>query len=127
MREAPKRVLIVEDMEQWQGVITRMLQRFFPNVACVCARSWDEVAAARQAGEPDLITMDGSLTDGGYEGPRFVQQLRADGVACPIIMISGDSRSIYSGQQAGANAGCDKSDVVDGGMMRALQQLEFIT
>lgn len=126
MREAPKRILIVEDMEQWQGMITRVLQQYFPDATFVAAQSWDEVVAARHAGEPDLITMDGSLTDGGYEGPRFVQQLRADGVACPIIMISGDSRSISNGMQAGANSGCDKSDVVDGGMMQALQKLEFV-
>lgn len=126
MREAPRRVLVVEDMVQWRDLITRTLKRFFPDAVCAGADTWEEIAAFRASGEPDLMTMDGNLTEGGGEGPRFVRKLRTLGVQCPIIMISANEHNVDDGMRAGANAGCDKGAIGDGVLRDALRQLGFL-
>ena len=96
-----KTLLIVDDDADLRGAVAEQLQA--EEFATVEAATGAEGVRAAQAGRPDLILLDVDLPD--VDGREVARQMRATGVAAPIIMLTaaaGDEDTV-EGLEAGAN------------------------
>jgi CheY-like chemotaxis protein len=83
------RVLLVDDDDQFREMMRAMLVRLGHTV--VTARSGVEATRECQRGAPDLLITDLIMPD--KDGLELIRELRRDGVACPIVAMSGGGRT----------------------------------
>jgi DNA-binding response OmpR family regulator len=96
-----KTLLIVDDDADLRGAVAEQLEA--EDYATVEAATGGEGVRAAQAERPDLILLDVDLPD--VDGREVARQMRAAGVAAPIIMLTaaaGDEDTVQ-GLEAGAN------------------------
>ncbi len=117
-----RRVLIVDDSPALRNIVAGYLQ----------ARGWqvetaedgEQGAIAALASPPDVVVSD--LWMPGLSGVQLCQLLRGDRAtaAVPVVLVTatGDRRSRFWGQRAGAHAFLDRADL--GELARVLDQLQ---
>ena len=101
MTRMSRRLLIVEDDARMVRALTRMLRREGYDI-----QSADSAARAIEMArsEPmDLIILDWVLPDG--DGLSVVKSLRAEGIKCPVMILTGhpDSANPVAALDAGAD------------------------
>lgn len=96
-----KRILVVEDNTDLAGGLQRNLEREGHRVS-VAATAADALAiAAREV--PDLVVLDLGLPD--RDGYHVLEQLRARGVQCPVLILS--ARGLEADKVRGFRLGAD--------------------
>ncbi len=97
---AQKRILLVDDDQPLRQALAEQLEGEF--VAVEAATAAEGLATAR-AGRFDAILLDVGLPD--MDGRELCRQLRAAGVTCPILMLTGavGEQDTIAGLDAGAN------------------------
>jgi two-component system OmpR family response regulator len=95
------RVLVVEDQRDVAELVTRALTREGHRVSS--ARSVAEADEQLQEGTYDLAVVDVGLPDG--DGLEWCRQVRADGLALPILILT--AKSAVGNRVAGLDAGAD--------------------
>jgi DNA-binding response OmpR family regulator len=96
-----KTLLIVDDDDDLRGAVAEQLQaEDFATLEAATAA--DGVRAAREA-KPDLILLDVDLPD--MDGREACRQMRSEGVAAPVIMLTAAAadEDTVQGLEAGAN------------------------
>jgi len=96
-----KTLLIVDDDADLRGAVAEQLQA--EDFATVEAATGGEGVRAAAAERPDLILLDVDLPD--MDGREACRQMRGQGVACPIIMLTAAAadEDTVQGLEAGAN------------------------
>ncbi|RMF37772.1 MAG: response regulator [Chloroflexi bacterium] len=86
----PRRVLIVEDNEEWREQILREPLEEEGHLITT-ARSYQEAIAALEAHPFDLAVVDINLTDvrGNRDGEKVLQYIAQSGRTIPTIVVSG--------------------------------------
>lgn len=107
---AVRTFLILDDDEDNRFLARHALERAFPGAQVLEAADIPDALAAAKG-----LHIDGVLTDhhlGEHDGPILIQQLRALGVQCPIVMVTASSdpkvfRRAYAAGAARVFAGSD--------------------
>jgi two-component system response regulator FixJ len=87
MQPAPAPVvLVVDDDPETLAFIARVVESVGFQVKR--AGSADEARLVAHAGSLDLIISDVNMP--GMRGPEMIKGLKADGVACPVLLVSGE-------------------------------------
>jgi len=96
----PKRILLVDDDAPLRHSLAEQLSGEY---ACVEADTGTSGLAAAKDGHFELVLLDVGLPD--MDGREVCRKLRAAGVACPIIMLTGATAEsdTVAGLDAGAN------------------------
>jgi two-component system response regulator FixJ len=79
-------VLVVDDEPDSLNMMARIIEA--AGFRVVRAQSADEARRVAQGTALDLIVSDVNMP--GLRGPEMVKGLKADGVACPVLMVSGE-------------------------------------
>lgn len=86
---APVTFLILDDDANNRFLAGHALQREFPGCNLVESHSVDSALQVAKTQRFDGIVTDHHLGDG--TGAEFVQQLRASGITCPVVMVTASS------------------------------------
>lgn len=76
------RILLVDDVYTARSMVERVLARV-GGYEVRAVGSGEEALAAAAAAPPDVIILDISMA--GMDGPSTLRELRAGGVACPVV------------------------------------------
>ena len=113
-------ILVVEDNEVNQRVITRLLRRRGYEVA-VASDALAGLAAAT-AELPDLVLMDMSLP--GMDGWEATRQLKAQSTTQAIPVIALTAHAMVGDREQALNAGCDDYEVKPVDIDRLVEKIE---
>lgn len=87
MTKAPApAILVVDDDPDSARFMARVLSH--AGFRVTCAGSADEARVLAKPGVHDLIVSDVNMP--GLRGPELVKELKAAGVACPVLLVSGE-------------------------------------
>lgn len=86
MARAAPTILVVDDDLGSLSLIARSLES--AGFSVVRANSAQDALVLAQPGEHDLIVSDVNMP--GLRGPELVRKLKAAGVSCPVLFVSGE-------------------------------------
>ena len=89
MSKAHPTFLILDDNEDNRFLERRALQKEFPDCRVIECSSVAEALAAARRDQFDGIVTDHHLGDS--DGAEFVHHVRAAGISCPVVMVTGTS------------------------------------
>ena len=82
----PPAILVVDDDPGSLSIIGRSLES--AGFTVVRAASAQDALILAQPGAHDLIVSDVNMP--GLRGPELIRRLRASGVSCPVLLVSGE-------------------------------------
>jgi DNA-binding response OmpR family regulator len=101
LMEAP-RILLVDDNDMVRTMLTRILINLYPK-ACITSVDDGMEALTHCATEAfDVLIVDGRMTP--LSGVDLIRTVRANGLTCPIVLMSMDTSLQAAVEEVGANA-----------------------
>ena len=116
----PARILVVEDTSAYAEALQQTLQ-LEGHTVMLAGRAVEALARAR-AEPPDLVLLDLGLPD--KDGYHVLQELRARGVECPVLILS--ARSLESDKVEGFRLGADDYVTKPFGAMELLARISAL-
>lgn len=116
----PARILVVEDTSAYAEALQQTLQ-LEGHTVMLAGRAVEALARAR-AEPPDLVLLDLGLPD--KDGYHVLQELRARGVECPVLILS--ARSLEADKVEGFRLGADDYVTKPFGAMELLARISAL-